>query len=163
MGLALMLLARPVVSQNNPSNYIVLIAAGSSAIAVTPAACPAVVKSARGDSYEMSGAGTLDTQNKSVHASGTFAHKAPSGDVLDAGVWIATELVSFDSYGITRGALRQNGADLRLRASGPQRSPMPSGPLPTGGLAVFYVRLVPMSGTVKNRSASGELCLGKRT
>ena len=149
MSLALMLLAGPVVSQNKPSSYIVLIAAGFLCDSGDSTACPAVVKSARGDSYEMSGAGTLEIQNKSVRASGTFSHKAPGGDVLDAGVWIATELVSFDSYGITRGALHQNGADLRLRASGPQRLPTPSGPLPTGGLAVFYVRLVPMSGTVK--------------
>lgn len=149
MGLALLLVAAPVVSQNNPSNYIFQIAAGLLCDGGDSSNCPAVVKSARGDRYEMSGAGTFDTQNKSVHASGTFVHKAPSGDVFDAGVWIATGLVSFNSYGITRAALHQNGVNLRLRSSGPQRSPMSSSPVPTGGLAVFYVRLVPMSGTPK--------------
>jgi len=149
VSLALMLVAGPVVSQNNPSDYIFLIAAGALCDSVDSSACPAVVKSASGDSFEMSGAGTLEIQNKSVRASGTFAHKAPSGNVLDAGVWIATELVSFHSYGIARGALHQNGVELRLRTSGPQRLPMSSGPVPTGGLAVFYVRLVPMSGIAK--------------
>ena len=93
MRLALLLIARPVVSQNNPSNYILQIAAGILCDGGDSSTCPAVVKSARGDSYEMSGAGTLETQNKSVHASGSFVHKAPGGDVLDAGVWIATGLV----------------------------------------------------------------------
>ena len=148
-GLILTLVAGPVVGQNNPSHYIFLIAAGTLCDSGDSSACPAVVKSTRGDSYEMSGAGTLETQNKSVHASGTFAHKSPDGNVLDTGVWIATGLVSFASYGITRGALNQNGAEHPLRPSGPQRLPMVSGPVPTGGLAVFYVLLVPTSGRSK--------------
>jgi hypothetical protein len=149
IGLALFLIARPLVSQNNPSNYILQIAAGILCDGGDSSNCPAVVKSARGDSYEMSGAGTFEPQNKSVHASGTFVHKAPSGDVFDAGVWIATGLISFESYGITRAALHQNAVNLRLRSSGPRASPMPSSPVPTGGLAVFNIRLVPMSGTPK--------------
>jgi hypothetical protein len=145
----LMLVADPLASQSSPSTYIFLVAAGNLCDSGGSSACPAVVKSERGDSYEMSGAGMLETQNKSVHAAGTFTHRAPGGSVLDTGVWIATQLVSFDSYGISRSALHPNGAEPRLRSSGPQHSPMFSGPVPNGGLAVFHVRLVPISGTSK--------------
>jgi hypothetical protein len=145
----LLLVAAPVVSQNNPSSYILQIASGILCDGGDSSNCPAVVKSARGDSYEMSGAGTFETQNKSAHASGSFVHKAPSGDVFDAGVWIATGLVSFESYGITRGALHQNGVNLRLRSSGLRTSSMSSSLVPTGGLAVFSILLVPMSGKPK--------------
>jgi hypothetical protein len=67
--------------------------------------CLAVAKSANGDSYEISGAGAFDPQNKSVKAAGTYTHKSPNGNVLETGVWLANELLSFDSYGIAPGAL----------------------------------------------------------
>jgi hypothetical protein len=41
--------------------------------------CPATAKAIQGDSYEMSGAGTFDPQNKSVKAAGTFSHKSADG------------------------------------------------------------------------------------
>jgi hypothetical protein len=50
------------------------------------------------DSYEMSGAGTFEAQNKSVKAAGTFTHKSPNGNLLETGVWLAGDLASFDSY-----------------------------------------------------------------
>jgi hypothetical protein len=59
--------------------------------------CPAVVKSAQGDSYEMSGAGTFNPESKSVIATGTFAHRSANGDALETGIWIANEFVSYDS------------------------------------------------------------------
>lgn len=57
----------------------------------------------------MSGAGTFDAQDKSVKAAGTFTHKSPNGNVLDTGVWLASEVVSFDSYGAAREALPNKG------------------------------------------------------
>ena len=116
-----------------------------------------MVKSADGDSYEMSGAGTLTTQSKSVTAAGTFTHKSPDGVVLETGVWMASELVSFDSYGIAPGALMREGRALGPPQFGPMRSRMFSGSMPAGGLAVFRIRLLPMWGLAKNRDAASEL------
>ncbi len=53
--------------------------------------------------------GTLATQSKSVTAAGTYTRKSSSGTVLETGIWIASELVSFDSYGIAPGALMRGG------------------------------------------------------
>jgi hypothetical protein len=92
-----------------------------------------VVKTAQGDSYEVSGAGTLATQSKSVTAAGTFTDKSASGNVLETGVWVAGELVSFDSYGIAPGALMRAGSAFSPPPFGPMRSRMFSGAMPAGG------------------------------
>jgi hypothetical protein len=90
-------------------------------------ACPAVVKSAEGASYELSGAGTLAPQSKSVTAAGTFTHKSTDGVVLETGVWVASELVSFDFYGIAPAALIREGRALGPSQFGPMRMGMFSG------------------------------------
>jgi hypothetical protein len=63
----------------------------------------------------------------------------------EPGIWIASELVSFDPYGITPGARMQAGS-----AFGPRRVPMLSGSMPAGGLAkaalLRYVKLLFVSG-----------------
>jgi hypothetical protein len=128
--------------------------------------CPAVVKSANSDSYEMSGAGTLSTPGKSVTAAGTFTHKSPDGVVLETGVWVASELVSFDSYGFAPGALMREGRALGIPQLGsPQFGPrglgMLSGPMPAGGLAVLRIRLLPMSGFARNATLQVNCALGK--
>jgi hypothetical protein len=97
-----------------------------------------------------SGAGTLNTQSKSVQAAGTYTHKSPNGNVLETGVWIAGELVSFDSYGVAPGALRRQGVGLGPHPLGHKRLSMSFGVMPTGGLAVFRIRLLAMSGVTKN-------------
>ncbi|HMD84629.1 MAG TPA: hypothetical protein VKO18_08000 [Terriglobia bacterium] len=148
-NLSLFLCACPAKAQNSSANYTVLLASGFLCETGDFTTCPAMVKSANGDSYEMSGAGTLNTQSKSVIAAGTFAHKFSNGTVLETGVWIASELVSFDSYGIVPGALLQQKLALGPAPFGPKRLPMSSGPMPTGGLAVFRIRLLPMSGASK--------------
>ncbi len=144
--LAIVLFAFPAVAQSNNSNYMFLLASGFLCEPGDSSTCPATAKGNQGDSYEMSGAGTFDAQNKSVKAAGTYAHKSPNGNVLETGVWIASELVSFDSYGAAPGALRQKGLALGPQPFGPRRMPMPLGPMPTGGLAIFRIRLLPMSG-----------------
>jgi hypothetical protein len=103
-------------------------------------------KGNQGDSYEMSGAGTFDAQSKAVKAAGTFSHKSANGNVLETGVWLASELVSFDSYGVAPSALPHLGVASSPLAIGPKRMPMPGGPMPTGGIAVFRIVLLPMSG-----------------
>lgn len=60
-------------------------------------------------------------------------------------MWITNELDGFVSYGIAPGALPQKGQAFG-KAIGPKGLRMPSGSMPTGGLAVFRIRLLPMSG-----------------
>src|SRR6266436_1346980 len=97
--LAVCLYAFPAAAQSHDGNYIFLLASGFLCDAGDSSNCPATAKATQGDSYEMSGAGTFEAQNKSVKAAGTFTHKSPNGNVLETGVWLAGELVSFDSYG----------------------------------------------------------------
>jgi hypothetical protein len=143
---ALLLWTGPAGAQNSSVNYTFLVASGFLCDPDESATCPAAVKSANGDSFEMSGAGTFDAQSKSVEAAGTFTHKSANGTVLETGVWIASEFVSFNSYGIAPGAISKKGRTLGPRPLGLNRPPMSSGPMPTGGLAVFRIRLLPMSG-----------------
>jgi hypothetical protein len=109
----------------------------------------------------MSGAGTLAPQSKSVTAAGTFAHKSIDGMVLQTGVWIASELVSFDSYGIAPGALMREGRAFGPPQFGPMRMRMFSGSMPAGGLAVFRIRLLPVRGLAKNATLQVNCALGK--
>jgi hypothetical protein len=160
-SLAMFLGAVPAKAQNNSSNYTLLVASGFLCDPGDSATCPAVVKSPNGDSYEISGAGTFNTQSKSVTVTGTFAHKSSDGTVLEAGVWIVSELVSFDSYGIAPGALMSGGRAFGPPKFGPKGLPIFSGSMPTGGLAVFRIRLLPMSGALKTALLQANCALGK--
>ncbi len=155
-SLAMFLGAVPARVQNNPSNYTFLVASGFVCDPGDSATCPAVVKSASDDSYELSGAGTFNAQSKSAQAAGTFTHKSSDGTTLEMGVWIVSELISFDSYGIAPRALMRGG-----RAFGPKHLPISSGSMPTGGLAVFRIRLLPISGATKTAMLQANCALGK--
>jgi hypothetical protein len=161
VSLALFLAAIPATAQNNNSDYILLIASGFLCDSGDSSACPAVAKSADGSSFEPSGAGTFNTKSKSVTATGTYTHKSSGGDVLEAGVWVASELVSFDSYGIAPGALMREGRALGPPQFGPMRSRMFSGLMPAGGRAVFRIRLLPVLGFAKNATLQVNCALGK--
>ena len=160
-SLAIFLAAGPARAQSGSANYTFLVAAGFLCDSGDSTTCPAVVKSANGDSYEMSGAGTLATQSKSVTAAGTFTHKSTDGTVLETGVWIAGELVSFDAYGIAPGALMRGGRAFGPAQFGPVRLRMFSGSMPAGGLAVFRIRLLPVHGLAKNATLEVNCALGK--
>lgn len=160
LSLLMFLSAGPARAQNNSVNYTFLVASGFLCDPGVSSVCPATVKSANGDSYEMSGAGTFDPQTKSVKAAGTFAHKSPDGSMLDTGVWIAGELVSFDSYGTAPGALLHQGRAFGSMQLGPKRLPTSFYPIPTGGLAVFRIRLLPMSGASKTAVLQANCALG---
>jgi hypothetical protein len=149
--------ARPQISS---ANYAFVVASGFLCDPGDSGSCPAVVKSVNGDSYEISGAGTFDPQNKSVKAAGTFNHKATNGNVLETGVWTASDLISFDSYGITPAAFIQKGPALGRPRIGDKHLPMGSGSLPTGGLAIFRILLTPMSGTTKAAVLQANCALG---
>jgi hypothetical protein len=158
--LALCLFAFPAAAQSNKGNYIFLLASGFLCDPGDSSTCPATAKGTQGDSYEISGAGTFDAQNKSVKAVGTFSHKSPNGNVLETGVWLAGEVVSFDSYGAAPGALRRQGLAFGTAPFGPKRLPLPSGPMPTGGLAVFNIRMFSMSGASRTAVLQVNCALG---
>jgi hypothetical protein len=159
-SLSLLLCSGPAGAQINSANYTFVVAAGFLCDPGDSGSCPAVAKSANGDSYEMSGAGTFDSETRWVKAAGTFTHKSPRGNVLETGVWLANELLSFDSYGIAPGALRQKGAALGPQTFGAKHLPMNSTPLPTGGLAVFRISLVSVLGTSKTAVLQVNCALG---
>ncbi|HXY01241.1 MAG TPA: hypothetical protein VEI54_09995 [Candidatus Limnocylindrales bacterium] len=146
VGLAIFLVSFPAMAQRNSGDHIFLIASGFLCDSGDSSACPAVTKANQGDTYELSGAGMFDAQSKSVKAAGTFTHKSPNGNVLETGVWLANELASFDSYGVAPNALPRQGMAFGPAAIGPRRMLMGRGPMPTGGLAVFRIQLLPMSG-----------------
>jgi hypothetical protein len=159
-SLAMFLGAGPARAQNNPSNYTFLLASGFVCDPGDSATCPAVVKSANDDSYEMSGAGAFDAQSKSVQGAGAFTHKSSDGTTLETGVWVVSELIRFDSYGIAPGALMSGGRAFGPPKFGPKRLPIFSGSMPTGGLAVFRIRLLPMSGASKIAVLQANCALG---
>ena len=160
-SLTLFLAVVPAIAQTSNSDYTLLVGAGFLCDSGDSAPCPAVVRSADGASYELSGAGTLAPQSKSVTAAGTYTHKSPSGDVLETGVWVAGELVSLDSYGIAPGALMREGRALGPPQFGPKRSRMFPGPMPAGGRAVLRIRLFPVLGFAKNATLQVNCALGK--
>jgi hypothetical protein len=160
--LALFLGTGTVRAQSNSASYTFLVAAGFLCDPGDSSACPAVVKSANGDSYEITGAGTLTTQSKSVTAAGTFTHKSSNGLVIEAGVWIASELASFDSYGIAPGALMRDGRALGPRQMDLSRGlGMFSGSMAAGGLAVLRIRLLLVRGISRNATLQVNCALGK--
>jgi hypothetical protein len=158
--LAILLCASPLAAQNNDNNFLFLLASGFLCDPGGASACPATAKSNQGDSYEMSGAGTLEVQNNSVRAAGTYTHRSPSGDVLETGVWLAGELVSFHSYGAAPNARPRQGWPSAPALLALKRLPMPSGPVPTGGLAVLRIRLVPLQGPSRNAVLQVNCALG---
>jgi hypothetical protein len=160
-SLAIFLGAGPATTQSSSPNYAFLVATGFLCDSGDSATCPAVVKSANGDSYEMSGAGTFSSESKLVTAAGTFTHKSADGTVLETGVWTASELVSFDSYGIAPTALMREGRALGPSQFGPMRMRMFSGPMAAGGLAVFHIRLLPVRGRPRIAMLQVNCTLGK--
>ena len=126
--------------------YAFVIATGFLCGPADTGACPAVARSVDGDSYEIGGAGTFDVQSKSAKAAGTFVHKSTNGNVVGTGVWTATSLISFDSYGTQPAALMQRGMATGSPQVGYRRKLPGSAALPTGGLAIFQIVLIPVSG-----------------
>lgn len=144
--LAILLFAFPAMAQRNSGEYMFLLASGSLCDPSDSSTCPATVKADQGDSYEMSGAGTFDVQDKSVKAAGTFTHKSPNGNALETGVWLGSELMSFASYGAAPGALPNKGLAFGPGPLALKRPPAPPSAMPTGGLAVVRIRLLPTRG-----------------
>ena len=147
-------------AQTSSPNYTFVVASGFLCGPGDSGSCPAVARSLNGDSYEISGAGSFDPRTKSVKAAGTFNHKSTNGNVLETGVWTASDLVSFGSYGVAPAALMQKGAAFGGPQVGPKRLPIFARPLPSGGLAIFRIMLVPLSGPTKTAVLQVNCALG---
>ena len=129
------------MAQSSAADYTFLVASGFLCDPADSATCPAVARSTEGDTYELSGAGTFERQSKSVTAAGTFTHKSADGTVLATGVWVASELVRFESYGIVPGARMRQGRALGGPELGTMHLRMHPGSMPAGGLAAFRIAL----------------------
>ncbi len=64
-----------------------------------PNPCPDIAVADNGDRISVNGSGTFSIFPKSVTGSGMFTHRNAAGTVLATGTWVATDLVSFVSYG----------------------------------------------------------------
>ena len=110
----------------------------------------------------MTGAGTLEVQSKSVRAAGTYTQRSHSGNVLETGLWLAGELLSFNSYGAAPNALLRQGwaSSPALFALKRWRWLVPSGPMPPGGLAELRIRLLALQGPSRNAVLQVNCALG---
>lgn len=61
--------------------------------------CPDIAVADNGDRISVNGSGTFSVSPKSVTGGGMFTHRNAAGTVLAHGTWVATDLVSFVSYG----------------------------------------------------------------
>ena len=160
--LSLLLLRTGLAAAQNspgPANYAFLLASGFLCDSENSGNCPAIAKSANGDSYELTGAGIFDAQAKSIKAAGSFTRKALNGHVLETGIWTAAELVSFASYGGNPNALHQPQRPGPAQFS-PRPMKMIRGPMPTGGLATFRIVLLSTSGLTRTASLEVNCALG---
>ncbi len=158
---AIFLGAAPAKAQSSAASYTFLVGAGFLCDSGDSATCPAVVRSTEGDTYELSGAGTFERQSKSATAAGTFTHKSADGTVLGTGVWVASELIRFESYGIVPGARMRQGRTLGRPELGPMHLRMFPGSMPAGGRAAFRIRLLPIRGLPKTATLEVNCALGK--
>jgi hypothetical protein len=100
----------------------------------------------------------FDPQNKSVEAAGTLNHKATNGTVLETGVWLASDdLLQLLRRCTKRAHATRTRTGLQPPQVGQKRPTMRGGSLPTGGLAVFRILLM----TVSGGSPGSELRIGR--
>ena len=60
---------------------------------------PNVSQASNGDRVAITGRGTISVNPKSAEAAGTFTHRTSGGALVGAGVWRATDLLEYQSYG----------------------------------------------------------------
>jgi hypothetical protein len=156
----LVLFAISARAQAGSAPYTFAVASGFLCEGSDSGTCPAVAESPTGGRYEISGAGTFDSRKKSANAAGTFTHKSTNGNVLETGVWIATDLISFQSYGIAPGALIQKGPALGRLPFGPKRLPIGLRPMPMGGLAALRISFLSTTGATKTATLELNCALG---
>jgi hypothetical protein len=84
--LTILLSSTPARAQTGAASYTFLIGSGFHCDAGDSGACPAVVKSEGGDTFEFSGAGIFDPRQKPVMATGTTfsdIRPMPKGSAAD--------------------------------------------------------------------------------
>ncbi len=159
LGLAIPIRASLVSPEGNSADYSILVASGFVCDPNDSSTCPAVAQAANGDTIEISGAGTFNPSSKAVAAMGAFTHKTAKGEIMETGIWRATELLKFNSYGIAPGALlrdKRRFKSLGLFPMGPLR-----GPMPAGGLALLRLQLLPDVGKPKEAFLQVNCAIGK--
>jgi hypothetical protein len=154
-------LASPALADNDSASYNFLVGSGFLCDPNDSSTCPAVARATNGDAIEMSGAGTLSLANKSITAAGAFTHKTSTGEIVETGVWAASELVSFKSYGIAPGALMRETQRFKSSRLFPLGLGMLAGPMPAGGLALIRIRLLPDTGSPKEAILQVNCARGK--
>ena len=160
LGMPLPATAASTASADSTSaNYNLLVASGYLCDAANLGSCPAVAQAANGDSIALSGVGTLNLSSKTVNAMGAFTHKRSNGEIVETGIWKATELLKFNSYGIAPGALLRDKRQPRPLGFSPMT--LLNGPLPTGGLALLRIQLLPDAGKPKDAILQVNCALGK--
>lgn len=80
-----------VSATHNAKNYTYI-------IGTEPVEGPDISMAGNGDTITLTGEGTFDTGGMAA-GGGTFIHKNAKGNVLGTGRWVATKLISFQSYG----------------------------------------------------------------
>jgi hypothetical protein len=87
------------VAANNSMTFTYLAGSGPLCSLNVPHPCPDVAVADNGDMISVNGSGTFSIFPNSVTGGGMFMHKNATGTVLATGTWVATDLVSFVSYG----------------------------------------------------------------
>jgi hypothetical protein len=143
-----------------PATYSFLIGIGSVCNSSEPGGCLAVSRADNGESIEISGAGIFSLPEKSITGAGTFTRKTSNGVVVESGIWIASELVKFQSYGVVPGPIdgQPGFHSPRMRAFGLDSL---AGSSRAGGLALIRVRLWPDRGGPKEAFLQVNCALGK--
>lgn len=143
-----------------PANYSFLVGTGSVCSSGEPGGCLAVSRADNGESMEISGAGIFSLPEKSITGAGAFTRKTSNGVVVESGVWIASELVKFQSYGVVPTPLdgQPRFSSPRMRAFGFDSL---AGSSRVGGLALIRVRLWPDRGVPKEAFLQVNCALGK--
>jgi len=138
--------AAPALAQSRSGNYNFLVASGFLCDPDDSSTCRAEARAANGDSIEMSGAGIFNVSAKSATGAGSFVRKAPTGAVLETGVWTARKLVSFKAYGIVPAALTRQGRVFKALQTRPLGFGVLASPLLVSGVAELRISLFPHRG-----------------
>ena len=89
---------------------------------------------------------------------GAFTRKTAKGEIVETGIWKATELVKFNSYGVAPGALVVVTKNSNLLVHFPR---VLNGPMPAGGLVLLRIQLLPDVGKPKEAFLQVNCAIGK--
>jgi hypothetical protein len=87
--------------------------------------------------------------------SGTFTHESSLGVVLESGVWVVEQLISFDGYGLGPSLILKDQKVFGQARLDRRRTPGPTQVVAAGGRAVIRMRMLPIIGP--SRTATLEI------